>query len=96
MIVKRSYNNNLFMTSEQLRAGRALVKWSAEELAKQSGVGIATIRRLEGSFGTPSSNARTLELLRRCLEVAGVEFIGTPESGPGVRLWRKASTDAAG
>ena len=84
------------MTSEQLRAGRALVKWSAEELAKQSGVGIATIRRLEGSFGTPSSNARTLELLRRCLEVAGVEFIGTPESGPGVRLWRKVSTDAAG
>jgi transcriptional regulator with XRE-family HTH domain len=77
------------MTSEQLRAGRALIKWSAEDLAKDSGVGVATIRRLESSFGTPSSNARTLELLRKSLEVAGVEFIGTPEQGPGVRLWRK-------
>jgi hypothetical protein len=30
-----------------------------------------------------------LEQLRRCLELAGVEFIGSPEAGPGVRLWRK-------
>ena len=78
------------MTSEQLRAARALIKWSAEDLAKHSGVGVATIRRLEASFGTPSSNARTLEQLKRSLESAGIEFIGTPESGPGVRLWRNA------
>jgi transcriptional regulator with XRE-family HTH domain len=89
MIEKRSYNTYLLMTSEQIRAGRALIKWTAEDLAKHSGVGVATIRRLEGSVGIPSSNARTLEQLRRCLELAGVEFIGSPEAGPGVRLWRK-------
>lgn len=74
------------MTSEQLRAGRALIKWSADELAKHSGVGVATIRRLEVAFGVPSSNARTLEQLKNCLEHAGVEFVGTPGDRPGVRL----------
>jgi transcriptional regulator with XRE-family HTH domain len=78
------------MTSEQLRAARALIKWSAEDLATRSGVGVATIRRLESAFGIPSSNARTLDLLKRCFESQGIEFIGTPESGPGVRLWRQA------
>jgi hypothetical protein len=29
--------------------------------------------------------------LRRAFEAAGVEFIGTPEDGPGVRLWKKKS-----
>jgi hypothetical protein len=29
-----------------------------------------------------------LQDVRKALETAGVEFIGTPEEGPGVRLWR--------
>ena len=34
----------------------------------------------------PSSNAQTLDLVRKTLEAHGVEFIGTPENAPGVRL----------
>lgn len=74
------------ITSAQIRAGRALLRWSAQDLADRSAVGVATIRRLEIDEGIPSSNARTLDALKKALEAAGVEFIGTPEQGPGVRL----------
>jgi len=70
------------MTSEQLRAGRALIKWSAEDLAKHSGVGVATIRRLEASFGTPSSNARTLEQLKRSLSQPVLNSSEPPNQAP--------------
>jgi transcriptional regulator with XRE-family HTH domain len=74
------------IASSQIRAARALIRWSALDLAHESGVGVATIRRLELVEGVPSSNARTLDALQRALEAAGVEFIGTPDDCPGVRL----------
>lgn len=76
------------LSSCQIRAARALLRWSADELARSSGVGVATIRRIELVEGVPSCNARTLERLKEPLEAAGVEFIGTPENNPGVRLLR--------
>jgi transcriptional regulator with XRE-family HTH domain len=80
LIVKR------LITSEQIRAGRALIKWSADDLAEASGVGIATIRRFESANGTPSGQLRILESIKKTLEKAGIEFIGTPDDKPGVRL----------
>ena len=74
------------ITSEQIRAGRALLKWSAEDLANAAGVGIATVRRLEVVNGVPSCQVRILEALKATLELAGVSFIGTPQDSPGVRL----------
>jgi transcriptional regulator with XRE-family HTH domain len=74
------------ISSAQIRAARAMLRWSAAELAEISGIGVATIRRLELVDGIPSSNARTLDALQKALEAAGVEFIGSPEDGPGVRL----------
>lgn len=72
--------------SEQIRAARQLVKITAGELAELSGVGVATIRRFELMSGVPSGNARSIEAIQKALESAGVEFLGTPEDGPGVRL----------
>ncbi len=74
------------ITSSQIRAARGLINTSARELAEKSGVGVATIRRMELANGVPSSNAQNLDLIKRTLEVLGVEFIGTPEDRPGVRL----------
>lgn len=74
------------ITSCQIRAARALINKSARELAEISGVGVATIRRMELALGVPSSNAQTLELVRKTLENEGVEFIGSPDDRPGVRL----------
>jgi transcriptional regulator with XRE-family HTH domain len=74
------------ITSEQIRAARQLVRLTADQLAKASGVGVATIRRFELMKGVPSGNARLVESIQKALEIAGVEFIGSPDDRPGVRL----------
>jgi transcriptional regulator with XRE-family HTH domain len=74
------------ITSEQIRAARQLLKITATELSDTSGVGIATIRRFELMTGVPSGNARSIEAIQKALEQGGVEFIGTPDHQPGVRL----------
>ena len=57
------------------------------ELAKTSGIGFTTMVRLESSDGIPGGNVKTLTAVKAAIEKAGVEFIGTPESGAGVR-WK--------
>jgi ribosome-binding protein aMBF1 (putative translation factor) len=74
------------ITSGQIRAARALLKWSATDLSQKSQVGTATIQRMEVMEGVPSGNVRTLSAIQVALEKAGVEFIGSPEDAPGVRL----------
>lgn len=74
------------VTSGQIRAARALLKWSSNELSVRSGVGTATIKRYEIVDGVPNANLKTLLLIKETLEQAGIEFIGTPEHNPGVRL----------
>jgi len=74
------------ITASQIRAARALVRWSAEKLAEQSDFSWKTIQRLESVEGVPSSNVRTLGAIKRALEAAGVIFIDSDELGPGVRL----------
>ena len=74
------------ITSEQIRAARQLIRVTADDLASKSGVGVATIRRFELMAGVPSGNARSVEAIQATLEQMGVEFIGTPEDRPGVRL----------
>ncbi len=68
-----------------------MLKWSATDLSQKSQVGTATIQRMEVMEGVPSGNVRTLSAIQVALEKAGVEFIGSPEDAPGVRLrsWGK-------
>jgi len=40
--------------------------------------------RLDFADGVPSGNTKTLGAIVSAIEVAGVEFIGTPEQGSGV------------
>jgi transcriptional regulator with XRE-family HTH domain len=74
------------ISSEQIKAARALLGWSAVELSKASGVGLTTIRRYELSSGVPQANISRLILLRHALEQAGIEFTGDPNTNPGVTL----------
>ena len=74
------------IASSQIRAARALLDWSIKEASLMSKVSGPTIQRLERQSGAISSQPRTLIDLKRAFEEAGVEFIGTPDNGPGVRL----------
>lgn len=76
------------ITSCQIRAARALLNWSAQQLADQAGLGVATVRRMELAEGVPSSNAQNLAIVKASFEANGVEFVGGPSDAPGVRLHR--------
>ncbi|MCE7530741.1 helix-turn-helix transcriptional regulator [Polynucleobacter sp. IMCC 29146] len=75
------------ITSDQIRAARALLRWSGKDLAERTGLGFSTLMRLEVLEGVPSAQAKTLETIQKAFEEAGIEFIGTPENGAGVR-WK--------
>ena len=74
------------LTSAQIRAARALLRWSAAELARQASLGLATIQRAELSEHETSMTVANELAVRRALESAGVEFIDANGGGPGVRL----------
>jgi hypothetical protein len=74
------------ITSAQIRSARALLNWSRERLSTASGVGISALMRLESADGIPSGNIKTFTAVQKTFEEAGIEFIGTPESGAGVRF----------
>ena len=74
------------ISTGQVRAARALLRWTAEDLANAAEVGVATIRRMEVLDGIPAGNVKTLVAIQQALEDAGIEFIGSPDDGPGVRL----------
>lgn len=63
-----------------------MLRMTVVDLSIAAGVGVATIKRLEAADGLPPAHARTLDALQKALEAAGVEFIGTPDDAPGVRL----------
>lgn|SRR5262249_22621182 len=76
------------LTPKQLRAARAMVGWSREDLAEKSGVSAITTKQFEN--GDTDPRLSTLHKWRRALEAAGVMFIDpnalSAEGGAGVRL----------
>jgi transcriptional regulator with XRE-family HTH domain len=77
------------LTSAQIRAARALIRWSAEDLARETALSVATIRRAEIAENEISMTAANDLAVRRALEEAGVEFIDENGGGPGVRLRKR-------
>ena len=75
------------ITSAQIRAARAMLDWSREQLSDNSSVGISALMRLESAEGVPSGNIKTFEAVQKAFEKAGIEFLGSPEEGAGVR-WK--------
>jgi hypothetical protein len=74
------------ISSGQMRAARALLRWSAIDLATASKVGVATIRRVEVVDGEIPVTLANEAALRRALETAGIEFIEDNGGGEGVRF----------
>ncbi len=74
------------ITGAQIRAARALLRWTAEDLAESASVGLSTIRRAEAEDGPPSITAANSKLIRMTLENAGIQFITRNGGGVGVRF----------
>jgi ribosome-binding protein aMBF1 (putative translation factor) len=78
------------LSSAQIRAARALLRWSAVDLAREAALGANTIRRAEVAEEQTSLTTANEHAIRRVLEAAGVEFIDENGGGPGVRLRKPA------
>lgn len=82
------------ITGAQIRAARALIRWTAGDLAKAARLGVMTIRRAEAVDGEISATAANAAAIQSSLEAAGVAFLDAgDDEGPGVRL-RRASVAA--
>jgi ribosome-binding protein aMBF1 (putative translation factor) len=79
------------LSGAQIRAARALLRWSAHDLAREAVLGVNTVRRAEVAEEEISLTAANALAIRRALEAAGVEFIDENGGGPGVRLRKRSS-----
>lgn len=79
----------LKVSIRQIKAARALLGWSQDDLAAQSGVSVPTVKRLEAADGDVGGRAETSDALVAALEKAGVEFIPENGGGAGVRMKKR-------
>ena len=74
------------ITGLQIRSARSALRWTVQELADRAGVSIQTIKRFEVTDEVPGSRTSTLTDIKTALEAAGIEFIGSPNDRPGIRV----------
>ena len=74
----------------QVRAARALLGWTIAQLSEASGVSTRTLKYFEDENSDKAPRETTLEKIVAALNEVGIEFIGTPDDGPGIRLHRPA------
>jgi len=72
------------ITSRQIRAARALLGWSQQQLADKAIVSLNAVARLEK--GIVDSRISTVQAVQKALVKAGIEFLDADQKGEGVRL----------
>lgn len=71
--------------SSQIRSGRGALGWSASELAERAGLSLRTVQTAETDDGHDKVRKSSVLAIKAALQAAGIEFVGTPDDGPGVR-----------
>lgn len=69
-----------------LRAARAMLNWSAEEMANAAGISRSTVRRMESEDESASIHRNTAALVIKALRAAGLELLVQDNTVNGVRL----------
>jgi hypothetical protein len=75
------------LTRVDAEIARGLLDWSQQKLSETARVGIVTIGQLEAGKHEPRRS--TLDVVRRCFEIAGIDFIDENGGGAGVRLSKR-------
>ena len=73
----------------QIKMARSALGWSTQKLSEESEVSSRTLNRMETSEGFSAATKANLSMVQRTFEEAGIEFIGSADEGPGVRLWKR-------
>lgn len=74
------------ITGIQIRSARGALNWSIKKLSEATSIPTATLVRYEAVNDLPKSRKNHLETLRAFFESQGIEFVGTPEDRPGIRI----------
>ena len=72
------------ITARQVRAARALLDWSQQQLADKAIVSLNAVARLEKGLVDP--RVSTVMAIQKALTKAGIEFLAADQKGEGVRL----------
>jgi transcriptional regulator with XRE-family HTH domain len=74
------------ITSSQIRSARSALGWPASQLGVEAGLSLRTIQTAEADDGENQIRKSSLLAIQAALESAGIEFIGTPDDAPGIRI----------
>ena len=89
-VIPRTETMTAMITSNQLRAARALLNIDQRETAELADLSVPTIQRMEASDGVIRGNVDSLMKLVAALDGAGIELINPGSTsvtgGRGVRL----------
>jgi transcriptional regulator with XRE-family HTH domain len=67
-------------------ATRSLLGWSQDKLARDAGVGLTTLQRIEKNEGVVKGNFATILKIQKALEQAGIKFSDDEAREIGVSL----------
>ena len=73
----------------QIKMARSALGWSTQKLSEESEVSSRTLNRMETSEGFSAATKANLSMVQKTFEEVGIEFIGSADEGPGVRLWKR-------
>jgi transcriptional regulator with XRE-family HTH domain len=77
--------NKMLIVPAQIRAARGLLDWSQGKLATAAGLGLSTIRDIEGN--KRGNEVGGFTAIVRTLENEGITFLSSEgDNGPGIRL----------
>ena len=74
----------ILIDGRHIRAARALLGWTQDELSRKAKVALGTVKRMEGFDGPVGARTDTVRRIVAVLDKAGVEFLN--DDRPGVRL----------
>ena len=63
------------ISGAQIRAARAFLRWSVQDLSQLCGVSESAIARAEKVDAVPGMRSRNLDAIRAAFEMHGIEFI---------------------
>lgn len=93
-MVKLNPHGRILPTGVQIRAARAAVGLSVQELAAATGLGVNTVRRAEAVDDTVPLTMVNADRLVEVLEELGVKFLESTDDGSGIRYVRAPGSRA--
>jgi len=71
------------LTGAQIRAARAMLRWSAHDLAARCGLSYAAVQRAESVDEMPNMQTRNLAAIKTTFDAAGILFLDPGDVQPG-------------